>query len=133
METVSELIKLRRGDLASLQQNYLRVVNPGWMPLTVEVVQAFANGAYEVSVCHYGEQNGDAMRDPEMTFFVTTAGAWQPLYYRNDYVGVEHWCASVSPEGVAVVTNAKLERELVEFARLWDANIKQQGFLDVVG
>jgi hypothetical protein len=31
-------------------------------------VGPYPNGAYEVSVAHYSEQNGNAMRDPEITF-----------------------------------------------------------------
>ena len=35
------------------------------------------------SIAHYGQQNGDLMADPEMTF----RGDGTPLTYRNDYVG----------------------------------------------
>jgi hypothetical protein len=42
-----------------------------------------------VSVAHYGEQNSDLMRDPEMLFeVVETAGSvsFRPFYFRNDYI-----------------------------------------------
>jgi hypothetical protein len=35
----------------------------------------YENGGYEVSVAHYGKQNGDAMRDLEITFPLDTAEA----------------------------------------------------------
>jgi hypothetical protein len=45
-------------------------------------------------VAHYGEQNGDLMRDPEICFVVSDGvdglANWTPLYFRNDYVGAEH-------------------------------------------
>ena len=42
----------------------------------------------ELPVTHYGEQNGDLMRDPEMCFEIRD-GELDPYFYRNDYVGVE--------------------------------------------
>jgi hypothetical protein len=37
-------------------------------------------------VAHYGEQNGDLMRDPEIVFEVV-ADHWQPVSIQQDYVG----------------------------------------------
>jgi hypothetical protein len=43
-------------------------------------------GLPAISVAHYGEQNGDAMRDPEMCFELGMAGGphLTAFYYRND-------------------------------------------------
>jgi hypothetical protein len=40
-------------------------------------------GLPAISVCHYGEQNGDLMRDPEMCFELGLAGEahLNPFYY----------------------------------------------------
>jgi hypothetical protein len=40
-------------------------------------------GLPALSVCHYGEQNGDAMRDPEMCFELGFAGSAHliPFYF----------------------------------------------------
>ncbi len=45
----------------------------------------------EVSFRHYGEQNGDLKRDPEIFFELGLANRphLNAFYYRNDYVGVE--------------------------------------------
>ena len=134
MKHVQEIIEAH-GGLAAVQQNYLRLENPPYMRLVFEVVsQMFPNGACEVSVAHYGEQNGDAMRDPELTFFVIPSkdGAWQwkPLTFLNDYVGLHQVAAEYDHFGSIRVRDVKLVRELTEFAEQWDCNIKHQGFME---
>jgi len=54
-------------------------------------------GLPAISVAHYGEQNGDLLRDPEICFELGTGGGahLNPFYYRNDYVGVEQWSRNV--------------------------------------
>ncbi|MGZ8366988.1 MAG: DUF6908 domain-containing protein [Nitrospira sp.] len=39
---------------------------PGYMPLSVEKIGSSGEGNRLVSLCHYGEQNGDPMRDPDI-------------------------------------------------------------------
>lgn len=134
MQHVQEMIQAH-GGLSAVQRNYLRIENPPFMRLVVEVVgPMFPNGSCEVSVAHYGEQNGDAMRDPEVTFLVTPneEGHWQwkPLTFLNDYVGVHQVAAEYDNFGFIRVRDAKLVRELTEFANQWDCNIKQQGFTE---
>ncbi len=45
-----------------------------------------ADGHYLVT--HYGEQNGDLMADPDMTFWKTETGDYFPASFRNDYMGI---------------------------------------------
>ena len=64
------------------------------MELVIEAMdESGPMGFPAISVAHYGEQNGDAMRDPEMCFELGIAGGahLSAFYYRNDYVGVEQW------------------------------------------
>jgi hypothetical protein len=134
MKYIQQIIEAR-GGLTALQRNYLRIENPPFMRLVIEVVgQIFPNGSCEVSVAHYGEQNGDAMRDPETTFLVIPSedGEWQwePLTFLNDYVGMYQVAAEYDHFGQVRVRDAKLSKELSEFAEQWDRNIKQQGFMD---
>jgi hypothetical protein len=133
MHHVQKIIE-EHGGLAAVQQNYLRIENPPFMRLVIEVVgQMFPNGSCEVSVAHYSEQNGDAMRDPELTFFVTPGEdgwQWKPLTFLNDYVGVYQVAAEYDNFGQVRVRDTRLVKELTEFASQWDCNIKQQGFLD---
>jgi len=82
------------------------------------------------SVAHYGEQNGDLMRDPEMCFELRGDGSVQldPWYYRNDYVGIEQDSRYRDRDGYIVYP--RLYEEHRTFARLWDRNIRAQGFLE---
>jgi hypothetical protein len=67
------------------------------------------NGLHAISVAHYGEQNGDLMRDPEMIFEAEESRKQMnlvPYYWRNDYAGIEPYFAFVE-EGRTLL-NAKL-------------------------
>ena len=134
MHHVQKMIE-QHGGLAAVQQNYLRIENPPFMRLVIEVIgPMFPNGTCEVSVAHYGEQNRDPMRDPEITFLITPNDdghwQWKPLTFLNDYVGVHQVAAEYDNFGFIRVRDARLVRELTEFAGQWDCNLKQQGFID---
>lgn len=64
-----------------------------------------------VSLTHYGEQNGDAMRDPEMCFALPE---WRPTMFQNDYAG---YYSEDIPENDS-------------FPATWAENLLQQGFAD---
>jgi hypothetical protein len=71
------------------------------------------------------------MRDPEMIFEAEESNEQLnlvPYYWRNDYAGVEQYSAFIE-EGRTLL-NAELEREHTAFARIWDANLRAQGFLE---
>jgi hypothetical protein len=75
------------------------------------------NGLPAISVAHYGQQNGDLMRDPEMIFEAEESGEQMnlvPFYWRNDYAGIEQYSA-LTKDGRTLL-NAKLRREHVAFA-----------------
>ena len=134
MKNIQQIIETH-GGLAAVQANYLRIENPPFMRLVIEVVGTlFPNGTCEVSVAHYGIQNGDSMRDPECTFLVIPSenGEWQwkPLTFLNDYVGMYQVAAEYDNFGQVRVRDAKVVRELQEFAEIWDRNLKHQGFLE---
>jgi hypothetical protein len=74
----------------------ISIENEPWMRLVIEVLpERGPDGHAVVSVAHYGEQNSDAMRDPEMLFEVVEEAGRQPefwpFYFRNDYAAVEQW------------------------------------------
>ncbi len=101
------------------------------MRLVIEDIQIPGpNGYPSLSVAHYGEQNGDAMGDPEMLFeLVETPGHIRlvPYYSRNDYMGVEQY-SRFNQDG-AVLVRPRLLSEHRSFARIWDRNIRAQGFV----
>lgn len=135
MKNVEKIIEKLFGSVEAFAESgqYIRVENDGWMPLTIEVVGHKSYGI-EISVAHYGEMNGDAMRDPEMVFIFqrqdrlqkvrgkleykrVTKSKWSPIYFRNDYAGYEQ----SAPEGYVLSDK--------EFPRIWNKNIGEQGFV----
>ncbi len=54
---------------------YLKIENAPYMELVIEAMdESGPCGLPSISVAHYGEQNGDLMRDPEMCFELGLAG-----------------------------------------------------------
>jgi hypothetical protein len=129
VNTVWQIIQERGGLRPGMS---VSIKNEPWMRLAIEVLtEPGPDGHIVVSVAHYGEQNGDLMRDPEMLFeVVETSGSvsFQPFYFRNDYVGVEEWSRHRDESGTPT-GNPRLTRELEAFAAIWDRNLKEQGFL----
>jgi hypothetical protein len=110
---------------------HLRIENPPYMALVIEAMdESGPCGLPALSVAHYGELNGDAMRDPEMCFELGLAGGphLDPFYYRNDYVGVEQWSRFINED--RYVCHIQLHAEQQRFAALWDKNLRQQGFVE---
>ena len=134
MQHIQQMID-QHGGFEAVRTRYLRLENPPFMRLVIEVIGGpYPNGAYEVSVAHYAEQNGDAMRDPEITFLVTPGeqGAmWTPLTFENSYLGCYQVVAQVTKAGLIEAKEARLMRDLRDFANQWDLNLKHQGFVEV--
>jgi hypothetical protein len=121
MKSVIEAILQRHGLLETFntsQDFHLKIENSPWMPLVIE------RHGDEISVAHYGELNGDLIRDPELTFSLSSD--WTPTSITQDPVGRY---AEVFPivDGQQMV-RPKLLRELKSFAGLWARNLKEQGF-----
>ena len=128
MQTVLELIKRAGGWHPGL---YLKIDNPPYMELVIEAMdESGPMRLPAISVAHYGEQNGDAMRDPEMCFELGMAGGphLSAFYYRNDYLGVEQWSRFIEHGNYAHHT--ELHRQHESFAALWDKNLNAQGFVE---
>lgn len=68
----TQLLQLLGSDTA------VRLTVPGFMPLSVEAIGRSGDGSRRVSLCHYGEQNGDMMRDPDMGFCSMTCRTAPP-------------------------------------------------------
>lgn len=112
--------------------NAVRLTVSGYMPLSIENIGNSAEGNRMVSICHYGEQNGDLMRDPDMVFEIHTwadAPAAEPLSFRNDYMGLMQEVYRYDDAGKKTHVDAKLKAELKSFASTWFRNLHEQGFL----
>ena len=110
----------------------VRITAEGFMPLSVETIGQSAEGNRLIAICHYGEQNGDLMRDPEMVFELFTydeLSAAEPLSFQNDYLGVLQEVYRYDAAGQKTHVNTRLKAELKSFARMWFQNLRDQGFL----
>lgn len=106
------------------------IENPGWMRLSIERIGEGPRNLPLFSIAHYGKLNGDLMADPEMTFEVGASG-WLPVSFRNDYASIyqEGERGAVFTDNGKVMIRLRLVRELASFARTWNRNLKDQGFI----
>ena len=129
METYLECAKLLNELLADARA--VRITVPGYMPLSVEEIGTSGDGHRLVSLCQYGEQNGDLMRDSDLVFMVTylpDGAAAEPVSFRNDYLGIVQDVYRYDETGRRTHVVPPLKQELKEFAESWFANLKDQGF-----
>ncbi len=102
----------------------------GYMPLVVEQIGAArldpdGERLPLYSFCHYGEQNGDLMRDPDIVMIDGGDQGLIPVSYRNDYAGFYQEYCDYSGSSV-VCTDEESQDELVVFCHGWAANIHDQ-------
>src|SRR5580704_5791149 len=128
MQTLLDILKRAGGWNPSL---YLKIENAPYMALVIEATdESGPSGLPAISVAHYGEQNGDLMRDPEMCFELGFAEGphLEPFYFRNDYLGIEQWSRTI--ERGHYVHLSGLHEQHKQFARQWDNNLRLQGFAE---
>ena len=109
----------------------VRITVCGYMPVSVEEIGVSQDGHRLVSLCQYGEQNGDLMRDPDIVFLfhnVSDDAAAEPVSFRNDYLGLSQEVYRYDETGRRTHVLLSLKQELKEFAESWFANLKDQGF-----
>ena len=113
---------------------YRRIEVKGYMRLAVEWISDDL-----ISLAHYGELNNDPMRDPEIVFRVSrtvigndsssrTVCEAKPVYFRNDYVPIEH--ATVPGVFGDVPVKPGLQRDLDSFSAMWFRNLREQRFFE---
>jgi hypothetical protein len=121
MKEVNEESKEILNKLFEMTTNgYFKLDNdPDYVPLVVDIIET-----NQLSLCHYGELNGDPMRDPEMVFYKQNNN-WYPIYFRNDWMGIEEFSCQIS-DGQLLVENERQQHNQAEFADMWLENIQQQ-------
>lgn len=104
-----------------------------YMPVCVEII--FSTSEYEhVSICHYGEMNGDLMAYPEMVFFHDKKeNVAYPGYYLNHYAGIEQISLQYDDYGKPVGVRRAMQRGQADFANMWMKNIDEQQALALIG
>jgi hypothetical protein len=128
MKTILAIVKEAGGWRPN---HYLKIENPPYMELVIEATdESGPCGLPSLSVAHYGEQNGDLMRDPEMCFEVGFAGGARlnSFYWRNDYGGIEQWSRFIREGNYCY--HMQLHAQHERFAKTWDDNLRQQGFAE---
>lgn len=117
LKVIPDLHNLKPGD-------HFRLLTRGFMPLTVEVRQKFANGDMILSLSHNFLQFGDIMDDPYMEIKVFAKGGVEALSFQQSPNIYEE----VYPEPGK--TNIRAKKSQNDFLRLWLRNLKNQGFGD---
>ena len=95
MQTILDILSKAGGRHLGL---YLKIDNAPYMELVIEAMdESGPMGLPSLSIAHYGEQNGDLIRDPEMYFELGLYGGAHvvPFYWRNDHAGAEEWSRNV--------------------------------------
>ena len=86
--------------MLALQTSKIDNTDEAYMPVYIEIIDRSETYKH-ISLAHYGEQNGDMMRDPEMLFALhKETRQFIPYYYRNDYMGVEQYSVKWTDEGI---------------------------------
>jgi N12 class adenine-specific DNA methylase len=94
---------------------YMKLQAKGYEDLVVEAI-----GGEEYSIAHYYDQNGDSMRDPEITFTIDQENkSIHPASFLQDGIGVYYETEDAAPAMV---------KDLKEFMVQWFTNIKNQKF-----
>ena len=100
-----------------------KLKSKGFMDLSIEMWYDGKNQF--LSICHYFEQNGDLMKDPEILYKLHRHdnGTIQedPQFIQQDPVG--SYRVVYSQKGC----NLALKAELLEFTKMWIENLKSQG------
>ena len=102
--------------------------NGAYMPVCVEIINKVPAGKI-VSVAHYGEQNGDAMRDPDVCFLEghrNNKTAYFPISFRNDYLGINREAVVFNDLGEISGWRPHEQRDNALFCNTWMQNIEQQ-------
>lgn len=120
-------------------EDYAKIDNSDgvFMPVVVEILSRHFHdqlGRFEyVSIAHYGEQNGDLMADPEMTFCLWTPegeseGYAFPMTYKNDFAyNYEDQGLEIDGETLMPKRYSKEKiAEYIDFCDMWMNNIREQ-------
>ena len=95
------------------------------MAVHIEMINKIKQGPI-YSVAHYYEQEGDLMKDPDMTFLRGADGQYYPLSYQQDGLGIFQDAIEWDDQGDIKSFRPKMQADMVIFANEWMKNIKDQ-------
>lgn len=112
-------------DTVNANGGKFRFTAPGYMPLSIESLGYSHDGGKVYSMMHFTTQNGDLMRDPDMTFAVdAAAGTVDPMTFRNDFMGM--YQEVYLEDGQRY--RPRLRTDLDNFLWQWLKNLHEQKF-----
>lgn len=114
---------------AKNQGGHARFESSGFEPLSVEYLHySDHNGNPVYGMMQWYVQNGDLMRDPDMTFSVNeSTGSVLPLSYQLDALAVYQEVFRRNSAG-QLMYSKRLLIDLDEFLWSWLKNLSEQGF-----
>ncbi len=125
-QIIQKLYEAMYSEPYMIEKGYAKIKNSeGYMPVVIELVGDIKGYGKVISIAHFGEQNGDLMADPEMTFTIFN-GEYYPISFRNDYLGINQEVFSFNEEGSPIAINTRLQSDLATFSNQWMKNIQEQ-------
>lgn len=122
MRTVEEIITMFGG----VEGVYVSIENAPFMRLVIEHIGGGPHGLPAISVAHYYELNGDLCQDPEMCFEVASTPdglVFRPYMFQ---MAIPAFYQEVTNDAQELATAEQLR----QFATMWDANLRAQGFIE---
>ena len=114
------------------EDQHFRFTADGFMPLSIEYLhETDAHGHPVYGMMHYYIQEGDLMRDPDMTFSVNDQdGSICPLTFQQDGIGPYGTLYQdvFHGSGKGLTYSPRLLHDLDSFLNTWTKNIQAQGF-----
>ena len=96
-----------------------------FMAVCIEVIGRTGLGPL-VSVAHYYEQNGDAMRDPDVVMIDAPGGLF-PVSYRQDGLGINQDSVTYDEnDGHINGVRVKMQVDIASFCGTWARNLKDK-------
>jgi hypothetical protein len=89
-----------------------------YMQLVVECINKHTQWGEQYSFCHYYEQNGDMMRDPEVVLCKLPSGNFAPIMYQQDNMGMY--------QDFVDEPNERAQKSCRDFCNDWMKNIREQ-------
>lgn len=126
MKSVQAIIDAK-GGLELLPLAHIHLENTSYMPLSIEYIGTGPRGGQMVAVHHSRVVNGDLCFDPDMTFEVLN-GEWHPVSFEMSGQIYQEAVFTDAATGKLMV-RPKLLKDLQSFCRMWDKNIRDQGFV----
>lgn len=134
MKNVIKIIQAH-GGFDALKKKSIRIDPPhsGLMRLCIEYIGKGPRGQAAISIAHYFEQNGDSCQDPDVVMEVPDgegwddSSTWGPVYFQQAIPPIFQE-ACVNKDGQVYIRPAYI-KDINSFARMWDKNLGDQGFV----